>query len=172
MKSSTRSENKIKKYKLLGFSFLVIAITYILSDFIQWYLSKDRFIFDLNQMPLHRRFLTDLYIILFGYGGYLLIREKQRSWDFIIISMTSILPSFIIIPFVWNIAFYTNWIEDLPFLLWYWFSAIIVVLLIVKRKDFGVNYWRGRLTLILLINIVIRILYETIIYISLSGAGS
>lgn len=162
--SSTRSSIKLKKYKLLGFSILIIAVGYIISDIIEWYLSKDRFILDLNQMPLYRRFLTDLYLCLFGYGGYLLIREKQKSWDLIIISMTSIIPSFIIIPLVWNISFYTNWIESLPFLLWYLFSAIIVAVFIIMRKDFGINNWVGRLSLILLINIVIRILHELLLY--------
>jgi hypothetical protein len=164
MKSSKRSNLELKKYKLLGFFILIVSITYILSDFVQWYLNKDRFILDLNQMPLYRRLLTDFYIMLFGYGGYLLIRDSPKSWYLIIISMTSIIPSFIIISLVWNISFYTNWIEDLPFLLWYLFSAIIVIVFIIKRKDFGINNWIGRLTVILLINIGIRILHEVIMF--------
>jgi len=164
MKSSTKSNLKLERYKLLGFSILIIAVTYILSDFIQWYIYKDKFVLDLNQMPLYRRFLTDLYIVLGGYGGYLLIRENPKSWDLIIISMTSIIPSFIIIPLIWNVIYYTNWIEDLPFLLWYLFSIAIVIVLVIKRKDFGVSNWIGRLSIILLINIVIRVLHEFILY--------
>jgi len=164
MKSSTKSDVKLGRYKLFGVSILIIAVTYILSDIIQWYIYKDRFILDLNQMPLYRRFLTDLYIVLWGYGGYLLIRENPKSWDLIIISMTSIIPSFFIIPMVWNVIYYTNWIEDLPFLLWYLFSLSIVIVLVTKRKDFGISNWKGRLSIILLINIVIRILHEFILY--------
>lgn len=152
------------RYKLIGFSILIIAVIYILSDFIQWYIGKEKFLFDLNQMPLYRRFLTDLYIVLLGYGGYLLMRKSPKSWDLIIISMTSIIPSFFIIPLVWNVIYYTNWIEDLPFLLWYLFSLSIVIVLVIKRKDFGISNWKGRLSIILLINIVIRILYEFILY--------
>jgi hypothetical protein len=164
MKSSTKSNSMSERYKLLGFSILIIAFTYIVSDVLEWYLGKDDVILGFSPMPFYRRFLTYFYILIFGYGGYLLIRKSPKSWDLIVISMTSIIPSFFIIPLVWNVIYYTNWIEGLPFLLWYLFSAIIVAVFIIMRKDFGINNWVGRLSLILLINIVIRILHELILY--------
>ena len=164
MKSSISNNTELSKYKLLAFSLLIIATTYILSDFIQWYINRDKFVLGLNQMPLYRRFLTDLYIILLGYGGYLLLRKNSKSWDLIIISMTSIIPSFVIIPLVWGVLYYTNWLEDFPFLLWYAFSVVMVVYLIIKRKDFKINNWVGKFSLILLVNIGIRLLHEIIIF--------
>ena len=164
MKSSIKSNSMSERYKLLGYSILIIAFTYIISDVLEWYLGKDDIILGFSPMPFYRRFLTDLYILLLGYGGYLLIRKSPKSWDLIIISLTSIIPSFFIIPLVWNVIYYTNWIEDLPFLLWYLFSLSIVIVLVIKRKDFGISNWKGRLSIILLINIVIRILHEFILY--------
>ncbi|MCY1634876.1 hypothetical protein [Marinifilum sp. D737] len=164
MKNSVKSNLNFVRYRWLGFFIIAIAITYIISDFIEWYIYKSKFILGLNQMPLYRRFLTDLYIMLLGYGGYLLIQESSRSWDLIIISMTSVILSFFMIPWVWGIAFYTNWIEDFPLLLWYFFSMAVVIILVIKRKDFGVSNWIGRLSIILLINIAIRLLHEVIFY--------
>ena len=164
MKSSTKSDIKSEKYKVIGLLIIIIAAVYILSDFMQWYMNRERFILDINQMPLYRRILTDLYLLLFGCGGYLLVKENPKSWNLIIISMTSTIPSFLIIPLVWNISFYTNWIEDLPFLLWYLFSLIIIIVFVVNRKDFGINTWIGKLSVILLINFVIRVLHEIIMY--------
>lgn len=153
-----------ERYKMLGFSILIIAFTYIVSDVLEWYIGKDDGILGFSPMPFCRRFLTYIYILIFGYSGYLLIRKNPISWNLIIISMTSIIPSFFIIPLVWNVIYYTNWIEDLPFLLWYLFSLTIVIVLVIKRKHFGVRNWKGRLSIILLINIIIRILHEFILY--------
>lgn len=164
MMNSIRSNIKLEKYKLLGSFILIGAVVFVISDIIEWYIGKDEVVLGFSQMPMYRRFLTDLYVILWGYGGYLLIRENSKSWYLIIISMSSFIPSFLIIPIVWNVFYYTNWIESLPFLLWYLLSAAFIVAFIIKRKDFGINNWMGRFSLILLINIIIRILHELIIF--------
>jgi len=163
MKSSIKNNLKLEKYRILGFLILIIAVVYIFSDIIEWYIDKDSVILGFSPMPFYRRFLTYLYILLLGYGGVLLIKDSSRSWYFIIISMTSIIPSFIIIPLVWNIAFYTNWIDDLPFLLWYFFSLMVIIVFISNRKHYGVKNWGFKLLLITFINIIIRIIHEVIL---------
>lgn len=164
MKSFLKNNANIEKYKFLGYLFIIVAITYVLSDLIEWYIYKDRYIFDLNQMPFYRRLITDFYLVVFGYAGYLIIKNNNRSWVLVIISMTSIIPSFIIIPLVWNVSFYTNWLEDFPFLLWYLFSLIVIIVFISNRKHFGINNWVVKLLLITFINIIIRVLHEVIMF--------
>lgn len=112
MKNLINNHRELGKYKILAFIILVVTVTYILSDFMQWFINKDRFVLDLNQMPLYRRLLTDLYIVILGYGGYLLTIKYSKSWDIIILSLTGIIPSFIIILLVWNVSYYTSWIKD------------------------------------------------------------
>lgn len=164
MKSLIKNKLVLKKYRIIGLLILIIALVYIASDIIEWYINKDRFFLGFFPMPLYRRLLTYLYILLLGYGGILLISYNSRSWHFIIISMTSIIPSLIIIPLVWNIAFYTNWIVDLPFYLWHVFSLIVIIFFISKRKYFGIKNWSLKLLATIFINVIIRILHEVTMF--------
>jgi hypothetical protein len=164
MKTSKNNSIRLSKYKWFAYSVIIIATIFIFSDIVEWYINRNKFVLDLFQLPLYRRFLTDFYILLFGFGGYLLLKENNKSWVFIIIAMTSIVPSFIIILLVWKISYSTNWLADFPFFLWHIFSLVVIIFIIVLRKDFGINYWLGKTTLIISINIGIRFLHEILIF--------
>ncbi len=164
MKNLISKDLKLKKYKSLALVIISVTTVYIISDILEWYIHKNEFVLGFNHMPLYRRILTELYILFFGYGGFKLLKLDKKSWYILIISMTSIFPSLFIIPKVWGVIYYTNWIEGFPFFVWYLSSVIMVIFLIIKRKDFGVSNWIGRLSIILLINIAIRLLHEMIIF--------
>ena len=163
MKSLIINDTKILKYRGIAIFLILVALTYIISDLIEWVNNKGNVVLGIQYMPFPQRLLSYFFSILLGYGGFLLIIRKKKSWYFIVISLLGYLSSFLIIPIVWNIFFYTNWLEDLPFFLWYIVLFTVLVYFIIKHKDFEINYLPIRILVIVSIVIGVRYMYEYLI---------
>lgn len=163
MKNSIKNNLSLKKYRLIGIVVITISVIYLISDFIEWYIYKDRLLLDYQFFPLYRRLLSYIYIVILGIGGLNLVKQKNYSWDLIFISTSSIIPSFLITSFIWGIPLITNWTESFLLLLW-WYSLGMILFCIIKRKDFKINNWGVKVILYVLINIILRYLHELFLF--------